>query len=108
MPEYWCGAAARSSSGGGSRVVVRPGGRLAGWQGHVERVQRERHQRVVAAQRDELDDASITEQLPGGVVGGPLDVATCSELAGDGVHDTLVVGQRRRGARGDRFHRLLA
>ena len=51
-------------------------------QGHVERVQQKRHERVVPAERDELDRAGVAEELVDGLVGVRAEPAGLGELAG--------------------------
>src|ERR1700741_5496928 len=65
VSQRWAGAATRSTPIGQtpSARIRRPLACLAGRQRDLERVERERHQRVVAAQHDELDDATIAEEL---------------------------------------------
>src|SRR6266568_513235 len=63
---------------------------------HGEGVEQVGDQRVVAAERDELDHALVAEQPAGRVVAALVELPGLGELARDGVDDALVVGLERR------------
>src|SRR5579859_7742629 len=75
---------------------IGPHRRGAGRQRHVERVEQERDQRVVPAQRHQLDHPGIAEDGVRGVVGGTVDPAMNTELPRHRVHGPLVVRLERR------------
>src|SRR5580700_6552799 len=75
---------------------IRPHRRGIGGQRHVERVEQERDQRVVPAQRDQLDHPGVAQEGVRGVVGGTVDPAMNTELAGHRIHGSLVVRLERR------------
>src|SRR5258708_4200847 len=78
--------------GWGQRCLVSwPGGLGAGRQRNGERIEQERDEGVVAAQRDQLDHAGVAEQGAGGVVAGLADLPGTCQLAGNGVDGALVV-----------------
>ena len=74
----------RSQVSNGSRLAVIRGRRTlcggARGQADLERVEGERHQRVVADQRDELDHPSIAEEAVRGGVGVGVEAAVLAEL----------------------------
>jgi hypothetical protein len=65
-------------------------------QRHGERVQHERDQRVVPAQRHQLHHPGVADKAVGGVVGLLVQAALLTELAGHCVDGTLVIRLERR------------
>src|SRR5260370_454562 len=77
-------------------VMNGPHGRRARRQRHVERVEQERDQRVVPAQRDQLDHPGVAEEGVRGIVGGAVDPTINTQLAGHRVDGSFVVRLERR------------
>src|SRR5260221_106772 len=67
----------------------------AWWQRHREGVEQVRDERVVAAERNQLDHALLAKQPLGGVVCLLTELACAGELARHGVDGALVVGIER-------------